>query len=454
MFKSTMWSAVVNKSTMGWCFRMFFALSFALFASTYASGNGSKQSIVVSTQQGKLEGLISKSRNGNAYYAFKGVPYADYPGRFQVATKFAKWDGIRSAKELGSYCAQIDLLDTSGAFYGKEQCLFLNIYTPTTKKDANLPTIFWIHGGAFAAGSGDDFEGKYFVDEGVIVVSINYRLGPLGFLSFGDDEVPGNIGLKDQLLALKWVKKNINSFGGDPNKVTLAGHSAGGASVHFQILSPQSKDLFRAAISQSGTATAFWATQTNPRDNAIKLASALNCPLPETRSSSTKDTVACLKSKSDMELVAAQVKLKEWYVYPIVLFAPVIEPEDQTVFWWNHQKLFCEREILTRDSISSEIRESYFDRFEIDEFTWQSFRDLFTDRYWLEPLETSIRLQSQHSRVFPYVFRFFGDHSLVHKIYGVSGNHGVGHGDDLQYLYVRTSVVILDIMLCVHTMIA
>ncbi|CAL8082993.1 unnamed protein product [Orchesella dallaii] len=474
-------------------FKTVVVLFSALFALTNAVDNDDiSNSVLVKTRQGDLEGFISKSRNQIPYNVFLGIPFGKNPGRFQVSTQFAKWDGVRSAKEYGSNCPQIGLLETSApTFKGEEDCLFLNIYTPTITNGAGLPILFWIHGGAFSAWSGDGYDGKYFVDENVIVVTINYRLGPLGFLTFGDDEIPGNLGLKDQLLALKWVKKNIDSFGGDPNKVTIGGFSAGGASAHYHILSHQSKGLFRAAISHSGTATAFWARQENPRELAVKLASTLGCPVPETEFSSTKDTAACLKSKSAKEVVTAQVKLKEWFSYPVGLFTPVTEPEGPNSFivqtpeailqsgnfnkvnWitgmTEDEGAFFDIPIITdtnltnqietdwytvapvilgyqhlplaeRDAISSELRESYFDHFEIDEFTWQSLRKLFTDRYWLEPLETSVRLQSKYSRVFPYVFRFSGDYSIVHGLFEVSGDHGICHCDDLQYLFPEGAI--------------
>ena len=141
---------------------------------------------------------------------------------------------------------------------GEEDCLFLNIYTETLPQSSShihhlRPVFFWIHGGSFKFGSGT-FKGMnmdLLVESGLVVVTINYRLGPLGFLALPGTEVSGNQGLKDQHLAIRWVKQNIANFGGNPSRVTLAGMSAGGVSVHAHILSPGAagEQLFHAGIS-------------------------------------------------------------------------------------------------------------------------------------------------------------------------------------------------------------
>lgn len=137
--------------------------------------------------------------------------------------------------------------------------------------------MVYIHGGSFSGGSGNDliWGPDYFVDDGVVMVTINYRLGPLGFLSTNDNNAPGNYGLKDGVLALKWIKKNIAQFGGDPNRVTIFGESAGGVYVHYLVLSPMARGLFARAISQSGSALNPWAYETNPQDATHRFARKL-----------------------------------------------------------------------------------------------------------------------------------------------------------------------------------
>lgn len=125
---------------------------------------------------------------------------------------------------------------------GSEDCLYLNIYTPPGAKQ--LPAMVWIHGGSFIGGSGSIFHGNYLLDKNIILITVNYRLGIFGFFTLGDYNSPGNFGLKDQVLALKWVQNNIRAFGGDPRKVTLFGESAGGASVSLHAISRASNGNF------------------------------------------------------------------------------------------------------------------------------------------------------------------------------------------------------------------
>ena len=126
---------------------------------------------------------------------------------------------------------------------GEEDCLYINVYTPDINKEARKPVLVFIHPGGFNGGSGDDdiFGPDYFIDQDVIVVTFNSRLGVAGYLNTGDANAPGNTGLKDQVMALNWVKENIVNFGGCPNKVTIAGMSSGGASVQFHLLSSMSR---------------------------------------------------------------------------------------------------------------------------------------------------------------------------------------------------------------------
>ena len=144
---------------------------------------------------------------------------------------------------------------TFGTPVGDEDCLFLDIYAPVAKSENNTPkaVMVWIHGGGFHSGSGQEYIPLAFMKEDIIVVLINYRLGAFGFSSFGNNLVSGNMGLKDQIEALKWVKQHIHHFGGDPSRVTIFGESAGGISVTALYVSPLAKGLFSAAIAQSGT---------------------------------------------------------------------------------------------------------------------------------------------------------------------------------------------------------
>lgn len=150
-------------------------------------------------------------------------------------------------------CPQIDLLNNI-YIPGDEDCLFLNVYSPNLKPEKPLPVMFFIHGGGFKFGSGnvDLYGPDFIVPKDVVLVTMNYRLDTLGFLNLGTKEVPGNAALKDQVLALKWVQKNIHVFGGDNQQVTLFGESAGATAVGYHLVSPMSKGLFQKALLQSG----------------------------------------------------------------------------------------------------------------------------------------------------------------------------------------------------------
>jgi para-nitrobenzyl esterase len=221
---------------------------------------------IVTTKCGKLEGL---DRNGLC--VFKGMPYAEAPVgalRWMPPQPKKPWDGVRPAKQYRSICCQpiIPGVEAFGApdfsnCVQSEDCLFLNVWTPGLD-DKKRPVFFWIHGGAFYIGAGNE----PFLEEGVlsrrgdiVVVSINYRLGAFGFINLNEitgGKIPatGNEGLLDQVAALLWVKENIADFGGDPERITIGGFSAGGMSVATLLGLPAAKGMFQQAMNRSGAA--------------------------------------------------------------------------------------------------------------------------------------------------------------------------------------------------------
>lgn len=210
---------------------------------------------VVQTASGKVEGAVLPGLR-----RWLGVPYAR-AGRFEAPVPVEPWEGIRPALRLGKQCPQVmggklKPGQFDNATYG-EDCLHLNIHAPEGGAPGLKPVMLWIHGGAFMAGSGGTYDGSALAREGdVVVVTINYRVGVLGFVNFGEalglPQIPGNLGLRDQIAALEWVRDNIAAFGGDPAKVTIAGQSAGSLSVSLLMLSPKARGLFRGAVAQSG----------------------------------------------------------------------------------------------------------------------------------------------------------------------------------------------------------
>lgn len=204
------------------------------FGNVYNSGNIEKFRIIETTTGAVRGHLLSTVIENSLYYSFKGIPYAEPPSedrRFLPPVPVQHWRTTRDCFEFGSVCMQFNPLNKT-QLIGNEDCLFLNVYTPAVHdNDASIllkPVMVYIHGGGFYFGSGnDDLQGPdMLVDEDLVLVTMNYRLGVLGFMSLGTPEYSGNQGLKDQQLALYWIHLNIHNFGGDPNRLTIFGQSA------------------------------------------------------------------------------------------------------------------------------------------------------------------------------------------------------------------------------------
>uniref|UniRef100_A0A665VS15 Carboxylic ester hydrolase n=1 Tax=Echeneis naucrates TaxID=173247 RepID=A0A665VS15_ECHNA len=261
---------------------------------------------VVYTEGGMVEGKNIRLGYRRHMDIFKGIPFADVPGRFEKPKRHPGWDGVLKATEFAKRCMQVNLIMTHAR--GSEDCLYLNVWVPHGRSvSTGLPVMVWIYGGAFLAGGSmganvlDNYlySGQEIAERGnVIVVTLAYRVGTLGFLSTGDSSLPGNYGLWDQQAAIAWVHRNIRSFGGDPDNITIFGESAGGASVSFQTLTPHNKGLFKRAISQSGVALCPWAVNRNPRKYAEEIALKVNCPTNE-------NMVSCLKTTDPARLTLA-----------------------------------------------------------------------------------------------------------------------------------------------------
>ncbi|XP_049790618.1 esterase FE4-like [Schistocerca nitens] len=234
------------------------------------------QYVTVETNEGTLRGVATTTVNGTAYYRFSGVPFAAPPLgelRFKPPQPHPGWEGVRDALEEGSDCLQVLPEGASGA----EDCLYLNVYTTSLSEDSQLPVMVWIYGGAFITGSGSarSYGPDFLVEQGVILVTLNYRLGVMGLLGLDDPVAAGNNAFKDQAAAMRWVQANIRAMGGDPDKVTIFGQSAGGSSVELHVYSALSRGLFRAAISQSGSAIGGGQGETNNRETALCIGAEL-----------------------------------------------------------------------------------------------------------------------------------------------------------------------------------
>lgn len=253
--------------------------------------------LVVETNKGAVQGL---TRDGVVEY--RGIPYAAPPVghlRWRPPEEHAPWTNIRDAKSFGPTCAQVTLLGVfAGPANNNEDCLYLNVTAPNSMSSSNekRPVLFWIHGGGFVDGAASDYDTSKLASQGnVIVVSINYRLSLPGFFAHPAINKEGhlfaNYGLLDQQFALRWVRENISGFGGDPNNITVAGQSAGGASAAFNVISPLAKGLFHKAIIQSSASYLTAVPMTVAEKKAIAFAEAAGCG-----AGADEATASCLRN--------------------------------------------------------------------------------------------------------------------------------------------------------------
>ena len=258
---------------------------------------------VVQTATGAVRGVVAPDHR-----LFAGIPYAAPPVgplRWQPPAPAAPWQGVRDATHAGPRCLQDPGGDLELGRHTDEDCLTLNVWTPPTNAE-HRPVMVWIHGGSFINGSGAIYDSRWLASRGdIIVVTINYRLGALGFLAhpaLGPPGAVGNYGLADQQAALRWVRDNVAAFGGDPDKVTIAGESAGAVSVCDHLVAPASAGLFRAAIIQSGPCQAQVAL---PEAEKVSLdyAAQVGCGQPESAAS-------CLRA-----LPADKLRTPVWYYH-------------------------------------------------------------------------------------------------------------------------------------------
>nr|CAD7459869.1 unnamed protein product [Timema tahoe] len=413
--------------------------------------------VVVS--HGTLQGHRLISRNGREFNSFQRIPFAKPPVgdlRFKSAQPPENWSGVRDATKEAPICPQRNIYMGDKDVRGQEDCLYLNVYTPQLPRDGsssrNLPVLFWIHGGGWLSGGGTlgFYSPAFLMDKDIVLVSINYRLGPLGFLSTGDEVSPGNIGLKDQVTALRWVRDNIARFGGDPGSVTIFGESAGGASVHYHMISPLSRGLFHRAISQSGTALCpfAYAPGGTSKHQAEKLAVLLDCP-----TNSSEALVSCLRKKEASEIIETDYAF--WLIittltlpanragnqlarpcFKHVGFGPVSRLQLTWHPWGSTQPppgyLDLGAHLLRNTSnsieeITQKIREFYFGDHPINNETVYAAVDMFTDNVMLSGTDEAVKKhrKSASSSVFYYYFDYKGTNTFA-SLLGDASLHDYG----------------------------
>ncbi|KAI5643915.1 carboxylesterase family domain-containing protein [Phthorimaea operculella] len=445
----------------------------------------------VEVEEGWLEGsrleLVTKD---GFYYSFKGIPYAAPPLgklRFQAPQPPAHWEGIRNASEHGSICIQADPLAGNKFVPSSEDCLYLNVYTPDLEPKAPLPVMFFIYGGGYSMGSGnaDSYGPDFLVPKGVVLVTINYRLEVLGFLSLENEDVPGNAGLKDQNAALKWVKKNIAKFGGDPDNITVFGQSAGAASTVYHMTSPMSRNLFKRAIVMSGVPSCDWNIAFQPRRRAFVLGKQLGF---DTRD--PNKLLEFLQSVPAEKLAGVNPNLlgsdeASSKVYKMLQFTPVIEkdfkeerfviedPEkylkrneiiqqevmigrtsDEAILklatldnifeiYSQNAELLVPRKILYNISanktldISDLVYDHYFGEKAISNSTAKQLLHYISDSAYNYDIHKYIQILSSvnKSKVFVYKFSAVSKRNLYTKMVEKYNITGAGHLDDVVYLF-------------------
>ncbi|KFV92703.1 Fatty acyl-CoA hydrolase precursor, medium chain, partial [Eurypyga helias] len=281
----------------------------------------------VVTKYGRVRGYQFKVDTAErSVNVFLGLPFAKPPVgplRFSEPQPPEPWGGVRDASSYPPMCLQnkvhgqvfsdfITNRKEKVPLQVSEDCLYLNVYTPiSAEKQETLPVFVWIHGGGLVFGAASSYDGSALAAfDNVVVVTIQYRLGIVGYFSTGDKHARGNWGYLDQVAALQWIQENIIYFGGDPGSVTIAGESAGGISVSALVLSPLAKGLFHKAISESGTAARALFTD-HPEEEAQRIATASGCEKP-----SSAAIVECLREKTEEEIEEITLKM-----YPLFISA-------------------------------------------------------------------------------------------------------------------------------------
>uniref|UniRef100_A0A1B6M112 Carboxylic ester hydrolase n=1 Tax=Graphocephala atropunctata TaxID=36148 RepID=A0A1B6M112_9HEMI len=449
------------------------------------------KSAIVYTKSGFLNGTVLELDQARKVYVFLGVPYAEPPTgerRFKEPQPLSsKWEGIRSAQKNSPSCIQYRYYFNrkSGDTVGDEDCLYVNIYSSSLSNDSNLDVVVFFHGGGFMFGSGNAYSGDFiFAKVDIVFVTVNYRLGPFGFLSTEDEVIPGNNGLKDQVQALIWIQENIEHFGGDKSKVTITGLSAGGASVHLHYLSPLSKHLFSRGISVSGSAFCPWVFAENSRMKAFMLADAVQCPTDDSR-----HLLECLRQRPAKSILLHLEELfMPWHFNPFSPFGVVVENSSNVAFLSKHpHELLSERNIkdapwLTsitseeglypaatfithnellheleenwneispyildynyttsiyeKDNLSQRIKEFYLGNNTIDFDHRGDLLRMMSDRLFIVDIERGARLQAAATKspVYFYEFTYRGKYSISNLFCSCRDNLGVSHADDLLYL--------------------
>lgn len=386
--------------------------------------------------------------------------------KFQPSLPYPDFDDVFEANDDTAMCPQIE--EFNNTISGSLDCLYLNIYVPNSATTRNkLPVLIWIHGGGFNFGFAGRFVygPKYLVRNDIIVITLNYRLGPYGFMCLGTREVPGNQGLKDQLSALRWVNENIDAFGGDPSKVTLFGESAGGAAVDHHLLSEQEK-LFDKVIIQSGSAKSSWAVQKANTAAPLRIAQFLGRDIADVNDAlnflATVEprlviVASLLSGNFFVPCVEEDIEGVERFISRHPLNSAVPKAKEVLILnGYNNQELlvpYVNKRVeelsldlfknqlgasfhLSKDaSLETLVRQFYVGDEKAGESVRWQLMDFEADITYNHPMHRSLHkyLQSEGT-VYHYIFSYSGGRNFVKYRNNITKG-GASHADEIGYLF-------------------
>ncbi|CAH2064843.1 unnamed protein product, partial [Iphiclides podalirius] len=422
---------------------------------------------LVDTKKGLIRGL--QASDGD-YAMFLGIPYArvNESNPFGPSHPYPDFEEVFEAYDGSAKCPQID--DNSHQIIGSLDCLRMNVYVPNKASSRNrLPVLVYIHGGVFQVGNGgrDYFGPKYLVRHDVVLVTINYRVGAYGFMCLDTADVPGNQGLKDQLIALRWVRDNIGAFGGDADKVTLGGQSAGSVSVEFHLLSKQEK-LFERVILQSGTTLCPWVMEESNGKKLLQVAERLGLDVGDTDAAlaflATVDPELVIAAVSELGLQFLPCVEKEFEgvesvvaEHPVNSAVPNARSVPILVGYTRNEMLFYSKRpaesyqhgldmfydnlTMTFDlgeedrDLEKLVRQFYIGDETLSLELQREITDYESDFTFNYPVHRRVHNYLENAaKVYYYVFSYYGDRNYG-KIKRNLTDDGVAHSDDVAYLF-------------------
>lgn len=410
-----------------------FTLSSSL--SSITSADDLSEAAATQIESGSLTGVTT-----DGLAIFKGIPFAAPPVgdlRWRAPEPAASWEGVRDANHFAPACMQLDnpMIDVSKVGVS-EDCLYLNVWTPAENKEDKLPVVVWIHGGGFSFGASSQalFDGSHLAREGVVFVSLTYRLGPLGFLAHPDlsaessQGTSGNYAILDQIAGLQWVNRNIAAFGGDPERVTIMGESAGAFSVSILAASPLAKGLFHQVIAESGASFEIASDDAHDDQNLMTLAAAETLGkewankqgLSTTAQMRAMDAEALLKSfkRQSLFVLDSGWPTLDGYVIAdnaIDLYTAGKQNDTPILVGWNEDEgsLFVQKRSL--EEHNAYVKQHFGDHLEQifaaypadnEKQALEASQDIFRDKSFGWPVWKWAELQSRHGEGTTYLYHF------------------------------------------------